>query len=58
MQVCAAPHAVEVYPKPSAVHTRRVLPVQLAEPGVQTQPAQRPVASAQLEPDPHAVVGP
>jgi hypothetical protein len=40
------------------LHTRRVLPTQLVDPGVQSQPAQRPVESLQLDPLPHAVVGP
>ena len=58
LQVCVAVHAVVVYPKPSGLHARLVLPSQLAEPGVQIHPAQRPVASAQLAPVPQIVVAP
>lgn len=50
LHVVPEAHAVVVAPSPSELQTTRLLPTQVAVPGVQTHPAQVPVVVLQLAP--------
>jgi hypothetical protein len=54
LQVVPAAQAVVVAASPSLLQTTRLLPTQVAVPGVQTHPAQVPVVVLQLAPLGHA----
>ena len=58
VHVCDALHAVVVEASPSGLHTWRLLPTQVALPGVQAQPPHIPVEAVQLFIVGHAVVAP
>ena len=56
--VCVAPHAVVVAVSPSALHTCRLLPLHVTEPGMQAHAPQSPVVALQLFIAGHAMVAP
>ena len=56
--VCDELHAVVVEASPSGLHNCRLLPTQVALPGVHTHAPQSCVVGLQLVPPPHAVVAP
>ncbi len=58
LHVCIAPHALVVYPSPSALQVRTLLPLHDCVPGMQTHPAHIPVDDAQLVMLGHVIVTP
>lgn len=50
LHVVPAPQGVVVAPRPSRLQATRLLPTQVAVPGVQTHPAQVPMLGLQLVP--------